>query len=110
MKAIVQRDFEFGDKKFKAGEQYDIKEIDGRSIEQQGVYVDGKWFCDVGSPLYLENFLPDEVDENKVVYLIKQACEHLLDAELLEENGWDKEDRDILLKVLSDDFTVTFSN
>lgn len=48
------------------------------------------------------------MDAKSQVELIKQAAEHLLDAELLEENGWKKEDIEFLQKVVNQDFEIKF--
>lgn len=45
---------------------------------------------------------------DKTVEIIKDAVEHLLDSELLEENGWDKESLDILNKLAKENFKVEF--
>lgn len=44
----------------------------------------------------------------KVVALIKNAVDHLLEAELREENGWTKEDVELLEKVSTQDFEIEF--
>ncbi|APF26599.1 hypothetical protein ACXATD_002637 [Clostridium sporogenes] len=44
----------------------------------------------------------------KEVELIKEAVENLLNAELLEENGWTEEDIEILNKLKDKDFYITF--
>ncbi|MBD5589243.1 hypothetical protein [Clostridium botulinum] len=45
---------------------------------------------------------------NKEVELIKEAVGNLLNAELLEENGWTEEDIEILNKLKDKDFDIIF--
>ncbi|WPQ59843.1 hypothetical protein [Paenibacillus polymyxa] len=45
---------------------------------------------------------------DKEVELIKEAVGRLLEAELLEENGWDEEEIAILHRLSTDDFKVIF--
>ncbi|TVY09890.1 hypothetical protein [Paenibacillus cremeus] len=44
----------------------------------------------------------------KVEDLVKEAVDHLLEAELLEVNGWTKEHIKLLKKLSSKDFDVIF--
>lgn len=44
----------------------------------------------------------------KEVSLIKEAVNYLLDAELLEENGWTKEDVEILKKISETKFELVW--
>lgn len=46
--------------------------------------------------------------EERVKYLIKYAAEFLSDAELLEENGWQEGDTEILNKIATTDFDFQF--
>lgn len=45
---------------------------------------------------------------NKIVEMVKEAVDRLLEAELLEENGWTEEDISILTKLSEEDFDVVF--
>lgn len=47
-------------------------------------------------------------DIDKVKKLIKTSVEYLLDGELLEENGWTKEDLIILNALMIKDFEIKF--
>ncbi len=42
----------------------------------------------------------------KTEEMVKEAATHLLEGELLEENGWFKEDIDILTRLQKDDFEI----
>ena len=48
------------------------------------------------------------MDMEKVKSLIKQATEHLSEAELLEANGWTKEDVELLNYITHTDFEIKF--
>lgn len=48
------------------------------------------------------------MNELKVEDLIKEAVSHLLEAELIEENGWTKEHIELLRQVRDNDFAVVF--
>lgn len=45
---------------------------------------------------------------DKEVELIKEAVNYMLGADLTDENGWTKEDIDILNKIKNKEFTIIF--
>lgn len=49
------------------------------------------------------------ISTERVKELIQQATTHLLEAELLEENGWSKEDVEILEYIAQNDFRIEFT-
>jgi hypothetical protein len=55
-KAKVIKNFSHKGKDFKKDQEFEIKNIPARLPASEGVFVSGKWFCDVGSPLFEEYF------------------------------------------------------
>lgn len=102
MKAIVQKDFEFENIQFKQGEEYETKAVDWVD-GMKGVFVNGEWFCDVGSPLYNKHFLSTEIDEKQAIDLIRKASNTMLNTEELSDN-----ETNILLSLINMDYTITF--
>jgi hypothetical protein len=45
---------------------------------------------------------------DKTVELIKQAVDRLLECELLEGNGWTKQDIETLEKISTEDFAISW--
>ncbi|TYS50107.1 hypothetical protein [Bacillus infantis] len=52
----VIKDIKFEGESFSKGQEFDVKTIPSRLPASIGVFVSGKWFCDVGSPIFEEYF------------------------------------------------------
>ncbi len=56
-KAKVINDFEYEGKNFKKNELYEVKVHPYSLPIKDAVFIKDKWFCDVGSPIFKENFV-----------------------------------------------------
>lgn len=108
-KVVATKNYRFQGQIVEIGKEYEIRKESGSNIDLGGVYVNNEWLCDVGSPLYDELFLKQHDEEREtVIYLIKLACERLLDCDLLEENGWSERNIVLLEKISQKEFNIEF--